>query len=155
MLIWAASAKAVESKGCLGAQRPSALLLARLKVEKTMRELNGLDLVSVSGGAQNWKLDLIDSGQGCARESYRPSYDADAGTSWSIYSTASKPTANQPPVTSVCTTTTVGPATVQICANSDNTTSTQTCVNMGLGGSINGVVLGQNVSVCTTVTTTR
>lgn len=120
-----------------------------------MRELNGLDLAGVSGGAQNWKIDQIDIGGSCARDQYRPSYDADPGSSWSIYAASSNSTVNQPPVTSVCTTTTVGPATVQICANSDNTTSTQTCINMGLGGSINGFGVGQNVSVCSTVVTTN
>jgi hypothetical protein len=54
-----------------------------------MRELNGLESATVSGGAQSWKLDLIDGGSGFARDSYRACYDTDVGQSWSISNTAS------------------------------------------------------------------
>jgi hypothetical protein len=52
----------------------------------------------------------------------------------------------------LCQTTQVGPATVQICANSDGTTSTQTCVSAGLQGSINGSGLGATINLCSNTT---
>jgi hypothetical protein len=54
-------------------------------------------------------------------------------------------------VTSICTTTQLGPLTQQDCLNSDGTRTVQSCISGGPSVSVGGVGIGAQVNACSTI----
>lgn len=115
-----------------------------------MRTLNGLESQSVSGGFV-LREQASQNRPGAQDNNF---YNPPQAGSWSEMSDGSPVTSGRQGTytANACTTITTGNVSSQTCVNSDGTTTTQTCLNTGVGATIGGKGGQVTANGCFTIT---